>query len=420
VRAPADVLFDMPVSNHGARCRIILKAKGLQDSVVIQTPSSIGGLQSAEYKGLNPNGKMPLLVTGENRYPIAESDTIARYFIEKYAGNGPSFVPNDSRLRVISEQIVRQHDIYISPIQGCMYKAPGTVFSSFGTDRGKALDELVKQIAAIEMLLVGFDKIHGSKLRSGGYLCGDSISLADATLFPTMVFCHFMLPKFFDVSVPGKILSDWYHRFGSEVGAASEVKAEIESALRGWEAAKRWDPILEEKKRIESEIGSRDAMGRWGRQLTASLLIGSSIFMDLDTNPSRTTKSYFGTANLVAHADSTGKMSTKLTARKRYLPRIVTGASEFDLVAKTPNTAESDAFLIGKDSKGASLVRAMRLYGASLRKGEVPDAISREADELCSSFQLDLERLASSRSQENIVQARKSLQRFLEFAKITL
>ena len=34
----------------------------------------------------------------------------------------------------------------------------------------------------------------------------------------------------------------------------------------------------------------------------------------------------------VAHADSTGKMSTKLTARKRYLPRIVTGVESFNAV----------------------------------------------------------------------------------------
>ena len=404
---PSDVLYDMPVSNHGARCRMIVKAKGIEGSeVIVQPPSSLGGLQSEQYKKLNPNGKMPLLLT-EFGYPIAESDTICRYLIEKYAAKDPSFVPGDARLRVLSEQIVRQHDIYITPIQGAMYKAPGYVFSTFGSDRGKALDDLLKQLATIESMLETFDQVHPN-LRRGGYLCGDSISLADATLFPTMIFFQFMLPRFFDVPVPGRILNDWYKSIGSQNEAAYEVKMEIEGALREWESNKRWDPIIEEKQRAGASGAG------WGRQLTAALLIGSSPFLidpicKMDGN----------LINFVANADSTGKMSTKLTARKRYLPRIVAGVKEFEAVAKSPKSSpESDLFLLGKDSQSASLVRAMRLYGASLRKGEVPDAISREADELCSSFQKDIDIFSKSRSTQDAEKADKSLRAYLTFAKI--
>lgn len=37
-----DILYDVPVSNHGARVRIILKEKGLENYVEIKSPQDIG------------------------------------------------------------------------------------------------------------------------------------------------------------------------------------------------------------------------------------------------------------------------------------------------------------------------------------------------------------------------------------------
>lgn len=62
VSSRREILYDMPVSNHGARCRMIIKAKGLLgNSVEIQQPAALGGLVSPEYAALNPQKKMPLL-----------------------------------------------------------------------------------------------------------------------------------------------------------------------------------------------------------------------------------------------------------------------------------------------------------------------------------------------------------------------
>jgi len=398
------VLYDVPVSNHGARVRMIINSKGIASEVAMKPPTELGGLTSPEYRRLNPQGKMPLLVT-DNGYPIAESDTISRYLIDKYSGTGPSFVPNDARLRILSEQLSRQHDIYISPLQGAMYKAPGFPLSIFGTDRGKALDELVKQVSNLEGLLQTFDAVHGPNLRKGGYLCGSEISLADATIFPTMVFCQFMLPRFFDVQVPGSLLRDWFERLSSSDSSANQVKEEIEVALRNWEAAKRWEPILDEKKRSSST-------GQWGKSLVSAFVIGASMYAPMDVDGSR--------FNVVSvHADSTGKMSTKLTARKRYLPRITEGVKEFNDMANSPAGPAGDSFLLGgKDSKVASLGRAMNLYGASLRKGEVPDAISREAEQLTAKFLTQAEVLTKSRSPADAAIARKALDTYLDFASL--
>ena len=74
----AALLYDMPVSNNGARVRIILRSKKLDEKslVTVVPPSNIGGLKSEQYLELNPEGKMPLLVL-ENGLAIPESDTIS-------------------------------------------------------------------------------------------------------------------------------------------------------------------------------------------------------------------------------------------------------------------------------------------------------------------------------------------------------
>lgn len=122
-----------------------------------------------------------------------------------------------------------------------------------------------------------------------------------------------------------------------------------------------------------------------------------------------------------AVADSTGKFSTKLTARKRYLPRILSGLEEFDKVKANPSGSAADLFLIGdKENKPKveGFVRACSLYGASLRKGEIPDTVSREAEDKVKVIESDMSKLAKTRSKADLEKATSSLQTFLDFAKI--
>ena len=51
-------LYDAPVSNHGARVRLLLYKKGLEQQVDVVSPGAIGGLRSDEYRALNPQSKM--------------------------------------------------------------------------------------------------------------------------------------------------------------------------------------------------------------------------------------------------------------------------------------------------------------------------------------------------------------------------
>ena len=227
--------------------RLINKAKGIENQFSIVSPATLGGTKSPEFLQLNVHGKVPLLVT-EDGLVIAESDTISRYVIERFADRTPSFVPENIALKYLSESIVRTHDVYISCIQGCMYKARGTSFSIYGTDRKAALGELTTQLVGIEQTLQIFDQRH-PLLRKGEFLCGEEISLADAALFPTMVFCDFILPQFFDMpqeSFMGPVLGRWWSFMNEYVDCAQEIKKEISAPLMEWRSKGRFDPIMAE------------------------------------------------------------------------------------------------------------------------------------------------------------------------------
>ena len=227
------ILYDVPVSNNGARCRLILYKKQITSSQVeIVSPMTIAekGLKSPEYLQRNPQGKMPLLSiatttgtgtgTGDNDdddksiMNIPESDTICRYLLSTYADQGPSFLPNHTK----SNLIARLHDMYMTTIQGCLYK-PTPPFGIYGT-RSDALEEYIHQMNIINDLLddkcgtsadIGTGTGTGTgTVASFHYLCGKEVSLADATLFPSIVFAEKMLPKFgFENAIPDK-LARWY------------------------------------------------------------------------------------------------------------------------------------------------------------------------------------------------------------------
>ncbi|GMH69207.1 hypothetical protein TrRE_jg12129 [Triparma retinervis] len=237
------------VSNHGARARYVIKSKGLQKEYNFLSPGTLGGLKSDDYLRLNPQGKMPLLTTSDG-LSIPESDVICRFLADKHISLAPTFVPSTLRGRLLSDLIVRIHDQYITPTQAALYRAPGSIFGAFGTDRKGAIEEIIKQLGVIEDLISDEKLWSGSSTSgiAGVYLCGDEISLADATLFPTLVFTEYMLPKFgFDTSPLFPRLKAYHNSIsGGACQAGKEVYEEVLGGLKQWEENGRWEPILEE------------------------------------------------------------------------------------------------------------------------------------------------------------------------------
>lgn len=236
------ILFDVPVSNNGARCRIILYKKGIsRDEVDIVSPAVTGGLRSEEYMKISPNGLMPCLTIQKNLHhgmaSLVESDTIARYLLSEYANVGPTFLPEHPR----SNQICRWHDMYLTPIQGCMYKA------TYTDDRKSAILAYRRNINIIEGFI-------SDEEDCGPYLCGDEVSLADATLFPSAVFASYMLPKFDETDtkqqqqqqppLPLK-LTKWFNELRTNDETFSKVYHEIiDTLVHTWEESNhRWDTI---------------------------------------------------------------------------------------------------------------------------------------------------------------------------------
>jgi len=149
-------------------------------------------------------------------FQIFESDTILRHLVHKYAETGPSYLPSTLAARTKSDLICRFHDMYITTVQGCMYKAA----PPFGTfdNREDALKDLKKQMALLEDLTDS----------NGPYLCGAEKSMADATLFATGVFLEQILPNHFGWTyqeVFGPKLTKWWDYLLANEAAFQKVRS---------------------------------------------------------------------------------------------------------------------------------------------------------------------------------------------------
>ena len=88
-------LYDLPVSNNGARVRMLLYYKDVKD-VEIVSPMELGGLRSEDYLKVNPQGKMPALSCRDENELVPESDTIARFLGGKFDAGGAFSPPAGS------------------------------------------------------------------------------------------------------------------------------------------------------------------------------------------------------------------------------------------------------------------------------------------------------------------------------------
>ncbi|PNW74809.1 hypothetical protein CHLRE_12g508850v5 [Chlamydomonas reinhardtii] len=224
VSASKAKLFDVPVSNNGARNRFIIRKKGLEGQIDIVTPQTIGGLKSPEYLALNPQGKMPLLVT-ESGWPLPESEVISQYLLDKYASHSPSLVANTPEGRARANLATRIHDVYIVPIQGCMYRTMDSVET-----RAKQIEQIAFQLNVLEGIV------------QGPFVAGSEITAADAALFPTFVFFDFILPTYFgwkDVFAGKPKLKSWWENMKKDAEGA-KIYEEIRGGLQGWANNNRW------------------------------------------------------------------------------------------------------------------------------------------------------------------------------------
>ena len=228
------VLYDKPVSNNGARCRLLVYLKGQESAVEVRDPETLGGLRGREYLALNPNAKMPLLVTADG-LALPESEVINQYLLEVLPGGGPGLVPGTPEGRALAALATRLHDVYICANQGCMYKAMPA------KERQAGMTVLVTQLDMLESVLAAIQ----ARSLGAPHFGGAGPCTADVALFPTFVFMTYMLPSIFgweDVFLHRPLLRAWWDAC-LQLPAFARVHGEVTGGLQTWSDNQRWEKL---------------------------------------------------------------------------------------------------------------------------------------------------------------------------------
>uniref|UniRef100_A0A0G4I7Z5 GST C-terminal domain-containing protein n=1 Tax=Chromera velia CCMP2878 TaxID=1169474 RepID=A0A0G4I7Z5_9ALVE len=216
-----------------------------------------------------PLGKIPLLELPDGEI-VVESQVILSFLEESHrcTVGETSLIPDSPRVRMRMNLMIKIHDQYLSSpsctqvgfthTQGCMYVPPPacvsveagseaeSVKSMAKTGRVMGLEERALKLKDLDLQLSVLDEI--ASRGEGPYLCGEQLSLADLTLFPTFCYINFLLPRVFDWPDPfyrSPFLGRWF-RFLSSLGPQSETESEGKSSP---------SPFLRVREELETELG---------------------------------------------------------------------------------------------------------------------------------------------------------------------
>ncbi|HKM99366.1 MAG TPA: glutathione S-transferase family protein [Candidatus Binataceae bacterium] len=169
-------LYSRDLSNFASKTRIVIREKGLNVEMV----NPPGGTGSAEYKKLNPLGKIPALQLDSGQV-IAESEVINEYLEDRFPET--PLLPKDAEGRAKVRSFSRLNDLYVDPPLRALLPQ---LF-------GKKLDDgfIQEKIAEINNRL---DQLE--TMISSPWAAGDTFTLADAALTPTIFLMVNILPQF--------------------------------------------------------------------------------------------------------------------------------------------------------------------------------------------------------------------------------
>jgi len=216
------------------------------------------------FRSVNPQGKIPALSISQTGQVLWESQVILQFLEDSHValgGEGRALVPLAPLDRAHMRLVVATHDLYLaSPnctqpgafthTQGCMYVPPPhskhvTTRWIDRPTRAAKLRECWKQLDVLESLC------------RGPFFCGDDVSLADLTVFPTVIFFLFFTPRVFGWE-DGAVfhgrprLKYWFEEGMIALPAARRVHDEVTTALL------KKEPYLEE---IREE--AKDSQYKW-------------------------------------------------------------------------------------------------------------------------------------------------------------
>ena len=189
-------LYGSIASPYVARVVLFADLKGID----LPLEPAPGGMGSAQYKAINPTGKIPALeIDGpDGKQCIAESTVICEYL--EAVNPEPSLIPAEAIGQAQTRMIARMTDLYVAP--------HNTPLNRMGPDRDEALIE--KQAA---LFAEGFGYLE-SFMGPGPFAVGAMPTLGDCALAPFIVmlkeniFANF--PEVIDPTAGDRRLARWW------------------------------------------------------------------------------------------------------------------------------------------------------------------------------------------------------------------
>lgn len=177
-------LYQGDLSPFSARVRMQVYAKDLVGNG-IELASAPGGTGSAQYKAINPTGKIPALDTGTRVIP--ESEVICEY-IEDVFTSLP-LRPADAESRAQVRLLSRFVDLYLYPRMSPLYAQ---------------LNPATRDAAAVSQGLVSLDEglaicermLKDGRYQGGAFAVGNALTLADCALVTGFFFINALMPMF--------------------------------------------------------------------------------------------------------------------------------------------------------------------------------------------------------------------------------
>ena len=204
-------LYSASFSPYAARCRIQIHHKQLPVEIVAPP----GGLGSAQLKGKNAIGKIPVLDLGDRA--LAESWAIMDYLETSFAQQ-TAMRPADLFAAAKQQELVRFIDLQLAP----------AMFPMFRALRGAAGPEAVTEaLAALKTQMQILEALLAPKNS------GLPLDLADAALLPIVWYARLLARHFgrCDCLEGLAATQAWWQR-ASAVPAAQRVLGEMETGLR--------------------------------------------------------------------------------------------------------------------------------------------------------------------------------------------
>jgi glutathione S-transferase len=212
-------LYGALASPYVARVAMVARLKGVE----LEMESAPGGMGSAEYKQINPTGKIPALLTDEGL--IAESEVIAEYLEDKIPE--PVMLPGDAMLRAHSRMTSRITDLYVAPHNS------GLIRHRDPAVRDQALvDKAAEEFTKAFSYLAHF-------MGPGPFAAGDTPSLGDCAAAPFLILLkQTVFPHFEEIPDPtenNERLKIWWQALQDHPGckaALDEYDAALEEFLK--------------------------------------------------------------------------------------------------------------------------------------------------------------------------------------------